>query len=275
MSETTIEIPPVTRRVWWSKDLKNKWEKRITRVRALYNAAELTTVLVGMRRAYVYHIRSHQFDESYDMLRDNNMVYFPIRRRGLQQGFYHKHLPVKEGQPFELYGVAVKADDQEAGRLFVEYSKGPDKQQEMGEELLGYPACDTGFFDETWPEIQDPMFESALNTLGMVLSEDEKAVTVQAHPYCNQLLRYFGIKVTPHLCHSMQCEATIAWGEEWIQIMSQIDAEATKWLVELLSMPMTWDFYKGIAVIDTPVFRGWTNSNISVDRRVIKNEGWQ
>ena len=269
---TKIDIPPITRRVWWNLKVKKTWEKRFPRMRKVYGDAELATVLVGMRRVYVYHINSNKFDESYAMLRENGLVFFPTNKGGIYSGFSHKHRPVEKGKPYQLYGAAVKADDLEAGRLFVEYSKVANKTTELGGELLGYPDCDTKFFETIWPDIQDPMFESALNTPGKKKKGD--TVTVSCHPYCNQLLRYFGFRITPHLSHSMQCEKTIAWGAEWIKIMSQIDADATEWLVELLSMPLTWNFYKGVAVIDTPIFRGVTNSNVSVDRKIIMNTGW-
>ncbi len=268
---TEIDIPPVTRKVWWSLEDKTKWEKRLPRVRAVYSAAELVTVVVGMRRVYVYHVNSSKFEESYELLRENGMVFYPINKGGIYQGFSHKHRPVEKGKPYQIYGAAVKIDDLEAGKLFVEYSKSPDGHKEIG-ELLGYPVCDTKFFEKVWPDIQDPMWESAVNASGKKKRGD--TVTVRCHPYCNQMLRYFGLRITPHLPHSMQCEKTIAWGEQWVNIMRQIDSDATDWLIELLSMPLTWNFYKGIAIIDTPIFRGVTNSNVSIDRRIVVNTGW-
>ena len=66
-----IDIPPITRKVWWSLKDKKKWGKRLPRMAKVYKAAELATVLAGMRRVYVYHVSSNKFEESYNLLREN------------------------------------------------------------------------------------------------------------------------------------------------------------------------------------------------------------
>jgi len=266
-----IEIKPTTRIAWWSEELRSLWEPRLERVRKTYNDAELATVICGMRRVFVYHIRSDAFEESYSLLRENNLVYFPTNKSGIYQGFSHRHLPVEPGKPYTLYGAAVKADDQEAGELFTQASSGFTDHEVIG-ELLGYPKCCIEFFNATWgKETIDPIYEAALNTSDV--QDDDGILTVKCHPYCNNMLRYFGVRITPHLTCSLQCEETTKWGEEWIEIMRQLDDEATDWAIELLSMPMTWDCLKGIAIIDTPIFRGVTNSDGTLERKVVKSMG--
>lgn len=270
----SVKLKPVTRILYWNRAIKRKWQSRLKRISAAYNNTELSTVIAGLRRVYVYHVRSEDFEKSFDFLRNNNMVFFPTNKSAAYHGFSHRHLPVEKGKPYHVYGAAVKNDDLEAGKLFEKYSK-ESNHVALGNELLGYPTCDTGFFDKVWPGIVDPIFEAALDTPGMVHKRDKyDEVAVNCHPYCNQMLRYFGVRITPHLSHSMQCEDTIKMGEDWVDIMKQIDAEATKWAIELLSMPLTWNCYKGIAEIDTPVFKGITNSNIQIDRKVVINKGW-
>lgn len=242
---------------------------------ALYSKAELATVIAGMRRVYVYHINSERFDVSYDFLRQNNLVFFPVRKSGAYEGFSNRHMPVKRGQPYNLYGAAVKADDQEAGELFSEASNGKLADHTTIGELLGYPDCCVDFFNDVWPSKSiDPMYEAAVETHGAV-ENDGGSVEVSTHPYCNNMLRYFGIRTTPHLTCSMQCKKTIKWGEEWVEVMRQIDDEATNWLLELQSMPLTWNAYKSVAIIDTPLFRGVTNSDKTLEKKIVRNIGWK
>jgi len=274
------DITPNTKVVWWDTSSKETWEPRMARISKLYNDAELATVLAGMRRVYVYHVNSDGFDRSYEFLRKNNLVYFPTNKSGIYQGFSHKHMPVEQGKPYMLYGAAVKADDLEAGELFTEYSLStPTNHSGIG-RLLGYPECCIKFFESDWGKKSvDPIFEAALNTKGAKKDsedlEDATTVEVACHPYCNNMFRYFGGRITPHLTHSLQCEATIKWGEEWIEIMKQIDPEATRWVIELLSMPLTWNCLKGVAIIDTPIFRGVTNSDMTQTRKTVKSLGWK
>ena len=283
-----IDIKPTTRLVFWDAEVEKLWRPRIERVKKVYSDAELATMLTGMRRVYVYHVNSTRFEQSYPFLRKNKLVFFPTNKSGVYGGFSHKHQPLKEGEPYILYGAAVKANDEEAGELFTQYSGSPTDHAGIG-ELLGYMKCCTEFFLKNWPDVSvDPMYEAAINTEGMEWevhdwigmnhptdSGMEHTVKVDCHPYCNNMLRYFGIRITPHLTCSLKCEETIKWGEEWIEVMKQIDEEATDWAIELLSMPLTWNCYKGVAVIDTPIFRGVTNSDVTLVKKIVTKKGWK
>ncbi|MHA1288237.1 MAG: hypothetical protein ACTSPB_12610 [Candidatus Thorarchaeota archaeon] len=277
-----IEINPTTRIIYWNKELKNLWSERIRKISVAYNTAEFLTFKLGMRRVYVYHVNSERFEDSYELLRDNDLIFYPTNKSGIYQGFSHKHMPVEKGKPFTLYGAVAKRDDKKAGEMFVKYSKSnPVNHKGIG-KLLGYPECCLKWFAENWgnPSI-DPIYEAALNTkdaewevADKLHRETTHMVTVNAHPFCNNMLRYFGIRITPHLTHSMQCKETIKWGEKWFKVMKKVDKEAAKWVWELLSMPLTWNCYKGIAIIDTPIFRGVTNSDGTLTKRIVENKGW-
>ncbi len=264
-----------TRIVYWNEDLLELWGPRIRRISSAYNKTELATMLLGMRRVYVYHINSERFEESYEFLRENDLSFFLTDKSGVYQGFSHKHMPVEKGKPYNLFGAAVKRNDHEAGKLFKEYSSAnPTNHVGIGKVLLGYPDCCTEAFDEIWPNISiDPIFETALETKGM--KRNGNTVTVSVHPYSNNMLRYFGIRIIPHITCSMQCSKTIEQGKRWWEIMSEIDNEAAKWAKEILSMPMTWNCYRGVAIIDTPVFRGITNSDMTLKKKIVNSLGWK
>jgi len=168
----------------------------------------------------------------------------------------------------------VKNDDLEAGRLFEEYSLSrPVNHVGIG-KLLGYPDCCLGFFDNNWSKTSiDPMYEAAIVTDGAKIKG--RVATVKVHPYCNNLLRYFGIRITPHLTCSLNCKKTIKWGKKWFKVMSEIDEEAANWAKELLSMPLTWSCYKGVTIIDAPIFRGISNSDGALEKKTVKNLGWK
>lgn len=283
----SIKIKPTTRTSFWNRELEELWRPRFSRMSKLYHDTEIATFLTGMRRVYVYHVNSQRFIESYEFLRKNDLVFFPTNETGTYQGFAHGHPPKEKGKPYQVYGAIVRRDDQEAGELFVEYSTSteekPTNHKGIGEELLGYPDCGADFFAEHWnqPSV-DPMYEAALNTKDVELEVTDvihgpviHKATVNTHPYCNNMLRCFGFRITPHLTCSMQCEKTIKWGEEWFEIMRQIDEEAADWLLEVLSMPLTWDYNKGAAIVDTPIFRGITNSNTHLTHQVVVNRGWE
>jgi len=272
-----VEIEPVTRLMYWSKDLEKLWQPRIARIRKAYNKAELETVIRGDRRIYVYHIRSDDFEGSYDFLRDHKLDFYPTNKSAIYQGFSHKHRDIKPNEPWILYGGAARRDDAEAGKLFTKASTGKLTDHTVIGELLGYPSCCIDFFNTTWAKDSiDPMFEAALNTEGVQVEDygNGRKAIVECHPYCNNMLRYFGIRITPHLPHSLQCEKTIEMGHRWIEVMKDIDSKAADWAIEIMSMPLIWNCYKGVAVIDNDIFKAISNSDPTLQYKVVENRGW-
>ena len=269
-----VEINPFTKTLWWSKEEKELWEPRISRIRKAYNTTEFLTVAKGLRRVYVYHVNSEKFEESYQFLRENNLMFYPTNKSGVYSGFSHKHMPVKRGEPFTLYGGVVKANDKEAGDLFTKYSVGGATDHGGIGSLLGYPDCCVNFFNAVWNKKSiDPIYEAAELTDGM--KKENGVITVKTHPYCNNMLRYFGMRITPHLTCSLQCKKTVKWGKKWIEIMKEVDAEAAEWVEDLLSQPLTWDCYKGISIIETDLFRGVTNSDGVLYHKRVNSLGWK
>ncbi len=269
-----VDIEPTTQILYWDKEKKETWAPRLKLIRKTYTQAEIDTVLNGMRRVYVYHVNSERFEDSYKFLKDNEWAFFPTNKSGVYQGFSNRHRPVVKGKPYTLYGAAVKNDDLEAGRLFEEYSLSQPVNHDGIGKLLGYPGCCLNFFKNNWNKASiDPMYEAAIVTDGAKI--ESRVATVRVHPYCNNMLRYFGVRITPHLTCSLKCKKTIKWGKKWFKVMSDIDEEAASWTKELLSMPLTWSCYKGVAVIDTPIFRGISNSDGVLEKKTVNSLGWK
>jgi len=255
------------------------WEPRLNRVSKLYNDTELVTVLNGMRDIYIHHVNSERIRDSLEFFLANNLKFYPTNESALYEGFSHKHIPPKKGEPYHVYGAAVLEGNEKIGEEFKRINISPSDHDRIG-EMLGYPKCCRDFFTEVWAtDSIDPIYESALNTDNVesipVDGEKKDMLRVKCNPYANQMLRYFGIRLTPHLSHSMTCEDTIKMGKEWEKVMRKLDNEATDWLIELLSMPVKWDCYKGVAIIDTPIFRGVTSSDGVLYHKRVENVGWK
>jgi len=262
-----IEISPETKLLFRSKKLEEIWRPRIKRITRAFMRLEFETFLRGMRDLYIYHYHSEKPEEIFDLLNKYHLSFYPTRRTAIYRGFSHKHIRPVSGEPFYLFGALVK--DPKIGEEFVR----KETDHTWIGLHLGYPKCCIDFFNKVWySKSIDPIWEIAANTENAEISG--RTVQVEIHPFCNQALRYFGIRITPHLPCSFTCERTVEMGEEWFKIFKEIDQEAAEWALEILSLPFTWDCLYGVAVIDTDLFKGITNSDGVLEKKVVINRGW-
>jgi len=252
-------MEPFTRLIWKNSENRKNWINKIHKASQVYHATELATFEMGLRKAISYHIHPENLEKQLEMLAKGGSVFLPIRRSKIYSGFSHRHIDPQPGDPYFVYGVLAKT--LEDAELFRKCSAGQKVDHGSIGQLLGYPECCIRFFEKVWGPVIDPIFEA-------YGSESH------VHPYCNQALRYFGLRITPHLCCSSDCKATIEWGRQWFSVMEGLDKEAAGWLRELLSLPFTWNCLNGAAIVDTDLFRGVTNSNVSKKEVIVKNKGW-
>jgi len=267
-----IKLRPNTRLLFWDEEMEKLWKPRISKISAAYNKVEFETFLRDMRKIYIYHAKSESYRDSYDLMNQYDLVFIPTNESGVYTGFAHGHLKRQPGKPYMVYGAMIKHRNR---KLAKEFQIANDSGDHITQgRMLSYPRCDTNFFMDVWNKVSvDPIYEIAVNTEGSVVTGN--TVETQVHPYCNQMLRYVGIRITPHLPCSDLCEETIKLGKKWYSIMKKIDKEAAEWAYELLSMPLVWDCLKGVAIIDTDLFRLVTNSDGTPEKKIVKSTGYQ
>lgn len=266
-------MTPFTRIVWKNEKSRDKWGPRLRRIRRLYQETEWEMTKRGYRKAATVHITFDNYFKIATRLIDDELLFLPIAKSSYYSGFSHCHRTPRRGQPYFIYGV-LSRNKKDALR-FKEMSSSPEKVHlELG-KLLGYPRCCTVSFNQRWGAgIIDPMWEAALKTKGAKLTgdNDRQIVEITPSPYCNQLLRYFGIRITSHLPCSFDCKETIKKGKEWERVMKSIDREAYGWLKELLSLPLVWDAYRGILQVNIPLFLGITTTGYTEEKFIIKTK---
>jgi hypothetical protein len=72
------------------------------------------------------------------------------------------------------------------------------------------------------------------------------------NPYSNPLLRWIGVRATPHMPCSFHCQTTIRQGKEYMELMPDQERE---WALELLNMPMLYSTLHGVGEVVTPIFK--------------------
>ena len=220
-----------------------EWPTKLGKIGNLYNRAEYEMLKKGFRAAATYHIDYQYLIEGMDKIKKDGLIYTPLRKSGYYQGFAHFHHSVNPGEPFFWYGALTKTEKD--AEIFKEADRIGDHKT-IG-KMLGYPECCTDYFTRIFPINYDPIW---------VDLEGE----VEGFPEANQMLRYFGVRITSHLSCSPNCNGTKKIGEVWFKVMKEMDEKLANEMYELLAGPITWNSYHGVVQVETPYFVGLTHT---------------
>lgn len=257
-------IRPFTRLIWKSNEIRDEWEPKLNRAASVYHQTEWEMTARGKRKCGTIHVDRDNFNEMFKRFTENDLFFYPIAKSAKYGGFAHKHIQPKEGEPYYVYGAFGR--DPKDVMAFKEYERETGDHESIG-DLLGYPRCCQKKFTERWPESIDPIFES-----GEEVEEAENGVIEikTIPPEANQMLRYFGIRITSHLPCSMKCEKTIELGDEWFSVMKDVDKKGAEFNRRLLEQPIEWNAFRGILEVKTPLFMGITTTGFTEKKKIIR-----
>lgn len=234
-----------------------KWMAKLTKIGMMFHEAEYQMVKQGYRKAAVIHVDQNNLEETWEKVNKDKLIFTPILKSGYYEGFAHKHKPVVPGEPFYWYGSLTQT--YEDGQKFKKAENEGDHKT-IG-SLLGYPECCSKYFTKNFPINYDPIWL-------------ERKGKITGYPECNQMLRYFGVRMTSHFSCSPVCEKTKKIGKDWLKVMKEIDKDSAKEVYNLLNGPITWDSYHGVVQVETPYFVGLTHTFPLLEKpRIIKWEG--
>lgn len=268
-----FNLPPFARTVFVSKEAKDIWSPKIELAAKAYRQLEIMSVVHGFRQCTTAHVNPNNIITQLNYFASMGLVYLPIRKVGAYTGFSHYHPPVKEGEQTYLFGVLAR-NIQDAN-TWKNANLNRDHQT-MG-ELLGYPQCCREFFSNTWVQgYHDPIFQQAENCKSENIKnkKDDFIRLKSALSWeSSSMLRYIGVRITPHIPCSHDCGATKKIAQSWIELGEQLNIEGLDELKNLLKMPTQWDANHGIANITTPVFKIETNSVTCEKKYTVQREG--
>lgn len=252
------------------------WAPKIREAASSAHKNELVTVSLGMRQCATLHIPNWNASQYYRQLTDLGLLWKHLRAVGSGPGgFSHKAHPVPEDTvKFNWYTVVARTDeDLEA---FAKAHEVNDHDT-IG-KMLGFPDCCREWFTKVWPTYRDPIWQQAENSPQEApqwpVGPMATTLQVQGHPYCNSAMRYIGIRSMFHLPCSFNCEASIALGDQWFDIMRKHSPNAARWAGWMLSLPQRWDVLHGHAKTVTPAFTIHAGSVEAAERYVVIMKGY-
>lgn len=234
MTEPSLVLEPETRIVWASASARAQWAPRIALADAGYRHAERQSVAEGWRGAGQAWLSIHDYLAFLPWAHANGLTVHVVRWTGSHQGFWHGGYPPGNDMAVVVYGKVIK---------------------QPYDEQFGYPECCRAFFAREFPLDVDPVPAWA------------QQGTKEVRPLANPLLRYIGPRATAHIPCRPTCEETVKWGNAFLSLMSPEAAAAAR---DLLSLPVRWDRYRGVAIIDTPYFKVVTTSTPRPIREIVE-----
>jgi len=260
-----LDLPPSCRMVWVSEEARKVWAPVLPKVSSVVSELEVLSVAKGHRPCAWQTIAEDQFPRLAAAWAEMDLVSLPILRVRSFTGFAHRHETPRPGERASVC-VIVAGSLKDALRFKAANASGDNDVQG---ELLGFPKCCRKFFDDAWAGgFFDPVWQAAMNTNHDIVGE--RHIRVQGHPFANPILRYAGIRVGFHLPCAFDCRDTIAVAAERMDLAKATDPNLADILKGLLSMPMSWDVFHGVAVVRTPIFYLIVPSIPAAERHVVE-----
>ena len=161
-----FEAPSFTRICYHSSEARDYWGKAFKLAGSVCWEAELRTAADGVRACGTCHIPNVGGDRMYEKLARYGLKWRRLTRVGPSAGFSHRrHAPLQEGDPNFSWFTVVSSDDANLDAFEAAHSK--SDHNAMG-DLLGFPSCCVGGFNEHWPEYCDPIWQAAQATPGVI-----------------------------------------------------------------------------------------------------------
>ena len=270
-----LDLPPSCRMVWTNDEARKVWAPVLPKVSAMVSELEVLSVAKGHRPCAWQTIGEAEFPRLAAEWAAMGLVSLPIKRVRNFTGFAHKHEEPQAGERASLC-VIVSKTLADTLRFRAAFEQSDNDTQG---ELLGFPKCCREFFCTSWAGgYYDPIWQAALNSTLIHIydpsaNQEGRAsyhLRVLGHPFANPVLRYAGIRVGFHLPCAFDCRDTIAVAAERMDLAKATDPNLADVLKGLLSMPMSWDVFHGVAVVRTPIFYLIVPSIPTAERYVVE-----
>lgn len=263
-----FDLDGFRREVWLNRRAKEKWGSILLEAASLLQDMEVESVVRGQRPCSWQTIGEEDYPRFQREWESKGVKSAVVRKVGQFQGFTNKHYPVREGEPAMVCCILSKSmSDLETFKKAVEEQD--DYTQGI---LLGYPECCCRFFRDVWLKgYHDPIWQAALNS--SIVHKESNYMKMRVPGLASPVLRFLGIRIAFHIPCSFNCLKTLDIAKERLKMVEEINPGLAGKIVQLLSMPMSWDCYHGIALIRTPIIYAVVPSCGSVERFVIDFEG--
>ncbi|MEZ6049638.1 MAG: methyltransferase domain-containing protein [Planctomycetaceae bacterium] len=270
MNRLSFALQDFTRISWVSEEARNVWEERVSGINKMHSYLEWASVVSGVRECGLQMLDERQLSERPITLRSHGIDLAVLKRVNAVSAYQSRISDATLGAD-QVSWCVVGATERIAE--FRDAFVGSDNAT-MG-RLLGYPECCIEYFQDFWVEqgLIDSTWSSAVNTSSAVMSSG--MVTCGATK-CSAHLRWIGVRPVFHLPCAINCPKSEEIADQLAGLAQKYQfVNESRWLSELISMPVEWSSLHGIAEIKTPLFKIVTNTDAAAGKHVVRIEGTQ
>jgi hypothetical protein len=263
-------FPEFVRLSWTSELAREGWASRFQRVIRAWTKVELLASAFGVRKCALITLSEEGLIEAEQVWQSRGLTGIKLENVDVSDRVIESHpsglqrsstspLRFVVGRPLDTIGfqeVWVTQDSDAIG------------------EFLGYPACcrtrfrerlTSGYLiDHTWPIAVD----------SGSTSDSASQIQVYGQSLANIFWKATGIRAVPHLPCSLDCKATLALGQQCLDVAVQLGlVEEVDWLQQILGWPVAWSALHGIAEIKTPILKIITRTEATAKKLIVQWTG--
>lgn len=280
-----IQMPSIQRMQYANMKSQEIWEPKINKSSQLYSKMEFDTVRHGVRDCMLLHRFSpYGLHEEMRNLAKDGLMLIPLSKDGSSHsGFGHKEQGYSGEGDFTYRALVARNMTDAETFLHAHYQS---DEITMG-QLLGFPECCCHFFDGVWKQgYFDPIWQQAESTHPDHIKNQKdfydefgnlskRLIRIRPSEEAYKTLsvfRYVGARTISHFPCGFHCKASVEVADKWIDMARNIGLEGVDDVLDILRLPFEWDCLKGVAVINTPVFKIVTDSMPCYPNHVIQQE---
>ncbi|HEY2392414.1 MAG TPA: hypothetical protein VGK22_14665 [Candidatus Angelobacter sp.] len=265
-----FSLPEFVRLSWTSEAARQVWAYRFQRIIRAWTTIELLASAFGIRKCALITVSEEGLTAIEQIWQSKDLTAIKLKNpnasdRALSGNSFESERPLMS--PLRL--VIGRSPD-----VLEFQSVWADQDANVIGEFLGYPACCRERFcerhlagyliDHTWPMAADS--GSVSGSLALVQASGQ--------PLANIFWKSAGIRAVPHLPCNLNCKATLALGQQFLDVARQLQfSEEMDWLQQILSWPLAWSALHGIAEIKTPILKIITRTEATAKKLMVEWAG--
>lgn len=250
-----LKVNPLCRLIWTGKPAKDYWEERVVKSQQFMQKVRVEALKRNIFKTHSFWIGVSD---------KNNITISELESSDARQ-----ILSIPAGtSPYRRHKAYVGHKEYEGNfHVFTNRKNVPMFQASIFNKYdlnltLGYCEADS----------ENMFWYYTLAGDGVIDPTGEMQNPDKMNFYLNPFLRSIGISILPYVAKSWDDEYSLNLAKQIVDLMNELDPEATKDVVSLLEMPARFDSWRAVSEVHTPILKVITDSTPYKEKVLIDYE---